>query len=208
MSEVVSLFAYGSFTEGMIHNTKISQYVTRRVGATVPGYAYRLEVGYPVYVAEALSTNCGPKQAIRGELLQIHAPALAFQILDEFHGVSVLTPEKSLFHKIEKTVSLDDGEQLTAWTYSMNPSKLPKSAALIQNGDWRQDLQQRPPLLQYLTDKQCCYIKKLGKTTGREVIPYDLNLCRELMKLDLVVDKGRRLALTRLGKEVLRYLPE
>jgi hypothetical protein len=34
-----------------------------------------------------------------------------------------------------------------------------------------------------------------------------MELYRELMKLELVVDKGRRLALSKLGQEVARYLP-
>ncbi len=216
MAEAVSLFVYGSFTEGMIHNAKIAQYVTDKRPASIQGHAYRLEVGYPVYVAERSvaeppaepSGAATATQVVQGELLRIEAPAVVFQILDEFHGVAPLTPEKSLFHKIETTATVADGATVPAWTYSMNPAKLPKNAMLITDGDWREDLRQRPPLLQFLTEKHRCYIKKLGKTTGREVIPYDLNLCRELMKLDLVVDKGRRLALTRLGKEVLRYLPE
>ena len=40
-----------------------------------------------------------------------------------------------------------------------------------------------------------------------DIIPIDdLTLYRELMKLELIVDKGRRLALSSLGKEVYNHL--
>lgn len=59
-----------------------------------------------------------------------------------------------------------------------------------------------------LTEKQASYIKRLNHTSGREIIPIDLNLYRELMKLELIVDKGRRLALSKLGKEVAKSLAD
>ncbi len=57
-----------------------------------------------------------------------------------------------------------------------------------------------------LTEKQRLYIQKLGTTTGRKIVPIDLTLYRELMKLNLIEDKGRRVALTKLGTEVFRQL--
>ena len=77
----------------------------------------------------------------------------------------------------------------------------------IENGDWRQSLKENPVLPDSLTEKQVCYIRKLGASSGRDIVPIDLQLYRELMKLDLIVDKGRRLALTKLGKDVYRFLP-
>ncbi len=61
-------------------------------------------------------------------------------------------------------------------------------------------------ILSILTERQEAYIKKLGKSTGREIVPIDLPLYRELMNLELIVDKGRRLALSKLGHEVYRNL--
>jgi hypothetical protein len=63
-----------------------------------------------------------------------------------------------------------------------------------------------------LTAKQKAYIQRLGLSTGRskgrEIVPIDLGLYRELMHLEIVVDKGRRLALTELGQELCRMLSE
>lgn len=61
-------------------------------------------------------------------------------------------------------------------------------------------------LSEQLTEKQRSYVVKLGKCSGRDIVPIDLNLYRELLKLELVVDKGRRLALTPLGQNVFKSL--
>ena len=57
-----------------------------------------------------------------------------------------------------------------------------------------------------LTDGQRQYILRLGATSGREIVPIDMKLYRELLNLEMIVDKGRRLALSKLGHEVFRYL--
>ena len=68
-------------------------------------------------------------------------------------------------------------------------------------------LDENPPLPQTLSDRQRSYVLKLGAVKGRDIIPIqDLTLYRELMKLELIVDKGRRLALSSLGKEVYKHL--
>lgn len=61
-------------------------------------------------------------------------------------------------------------------------------------------------LMHELTPRQTTYVKRLSQVTGREIVPIDLDLYRELLKLGLIVDKGRRLALSKLGKEVAAAL--
>ncbi|MNY36180.1 hypothetical protein D3C86_1706530 [compost metagenome] len=80
------------------------------------------------------------------------------------------------------------------------------NAKIIAGGDWRKSIEEQPVLTAKLTERQVTYIQRLGKTTGREIIPIDLPLYRELMNLELIVDKGRRLALSKLGQEVYRHL--
>jgi hypothetical protein len=58
-----------------------------------------------------------------------------------------------------------------------------------------------------LSSRQANYVKKLGQISGRDILPIDLDLYRELMKLGLIIDKGRRLALTELGKKIAADLP-
>ena len=57
-----------------------------------------------------------------------------------------------------------------------------------------------------LSEQQKNYIIKLGGSRGRDVVPINLGLYRELMQLDLIVDKGRRLALTKRGKDIYQDL--
>lgn len=199
MANRVSLFVYGSFSEGMVHYRKISEYVKVSQPAWAKGRVYRLQVGYPVLVTDG-------DNRVEGQLLELEAPELLFKILDEFHGFSPISPEKSLYWKSDIKVQLEDGSERDALVYALNPSKLPKSAVLISDGRWKESLQSQPALTQGLSERQISYVKKLGSTTGRDIVPIDLDLYRELMKLDLIVDKGRRLALTKLGREVYRYL--
>lgn len=199
MAEKSSLFVYGSFSEGMVHYQKIQEYITKTMPATIQGSVFRLQVGYPVYVQQGTTQ-------IPGQIVEMEAPEILFKILDEFHGFSPINPEKCLYWKTDVKATIGDGSLVDAITYALNPVKLPKSARLIENGDWKQDLNQRPALTDQLTERQVRYVVKLGKSTGRDIVPIDLDLYRELMKLDLIVDKGRRLALTSFGKEVFRYL--
>jgi hypothetical protein len=67
-------------------------------------------------------------------------------------------------------------------------------------------MREEPVFTEKLSEKQKSYVQRLGAISGREIVPIDLGLYRELMNLELIVDKGRRLALSKLGQEVYRYL--
>lgn len=197
MSEL-SFFVYGSMSEGLVHFKKIEAFVVRSVPARVTGSAYRLKVGYPVVLEQGFDQ-------IIGTLVTLNASDLLVNLLDQFHGFSHMDPSKSLYLRKEAIVSTEVGHQ-RAHVYFLNPSKLPTNAEKIVNGDWQSSLLATPSILEQLSDRQRAYINRLGSSTGREIIPIDLGLYRELMKLELIVDKGRRLALSKLGHEVHRYL--
>lgn len=195
------LFVYGSMTEGMVHYQKISEFVRASGEASIRGRAYRLKVGYPVVTDEA-------EDLIPGQLLSIQANPLLLSLLDEFHGFFPDQPDKCLFFRKEVDVRTQDLKlgPGNAWVYLANPRKVPIGASWIEGGNWRQNLQDEPRLTEKLTERQKQYIQRLGSSTGREIVPIDLNLYRELMNLEMIVDKGRRLALSKLGHEVYRYL--
>lgn len=199
MFKKTSLFVYGSFVEGRIHHEKLKKFIQGAEKAFAKGSAYRLPVGYPVLCAEG-------DDWVPGQLVEMEGPEILFRLLDEFHGVNLQTPEKSLFFRAPVEVRKESSETFRADAYVMNPLKITSQARKIDGGDWQKDLEARPSLLQQLTEKQKDYIHRLGSSTGREIVPIDLNLYRELMKLDLIVDKGRRLALTKLGKDIYRFL--
>ena len=179
MQEKVSLFVYGSFCEGMVHYQRLSDYVVGSEKAWAKGTAYRLPVGFPVFLNEGSSR-------VEGSLIEMDAPEVFFKILDEFHGFQPMQMEKSLYWKQSIEVEMASGDVRSVLAYVLNPKKLPRNAQIIEDGDWRSSLQSQPAVTDTLTSKQTDYVKKLGRSTGR--------------------DKGRRLALTKLGKEVYRFL--
>lgn len=206
MNQVERFFVYGSLTKGMVHYDRIASFIKQTQPATTLGHCYRLPVGYPVLLEADPFAPDANVDRIQGQLLEIEGSDLVFKIFDEFHGHSPLNPEKSLFNKKTIQVTLEDGSTLDATVYLLNPAKLPANSCRIAGGDWVKSLQETPALPLCLSEKQIGYVRRLGSSTGREIVPIDLALYRELMKLELIVDKGRRLALTKLGKDVYRFL--
>jgi gamma-glutamylcyclotransferase (GGCT)/AIG2-like uncharacterized protein YtfP len=192
------MFVYGSMSQGMVHFQKIQHFILQQSRAQIQAKAFRLKAGFPVLIEGGHST-------VPGFLVTIKASDLLSQLLDQFHGVSD-DPKKCLHFKRQVPVLTDSGETETAWVYYLNPEKLPGTATLIEDGNWLRDMQEKPCLVSQLTERQRAYIKRLGQSTGREIIPIDLPLYRELMNLEMVVDKGRRLALSKTGNEVFRYI--
>ncbi len=200
MAMTESLFVYGSFCSGMVHREKIEAYIRSSQKAFARGSAIRLPSGYPVFIDEG-------DFAVEGECIELEGPEMLFKLLDDLHLCNPLQPEKGLFIKKEILVRREDqAEPSLVKSFVANLSKLPRDARVIENGDWVKSLQESPPLPLRLTERQSGYVRRLGTSVGREIVPIDLDLYRELMKLELIIDKGRRLALTKLGKEVYRYL--
>ncbi len=194
----MKFFVYGSLSEGLVHFNKIQEFINSSKPATTKASVYRLKVGYPVLMEEG-------HDQISGQLLELRATEFLVNLLDEFHGFHKLEESKSLYFRREVTVQTEDGP-VQAWAYVLNPKKLPKTATLIIGGDWKAALEAQPPMTGQLTERQRTYIQRLGNSTGREIVPIDLPLYRELMNLEMIVDKGRRLALSKTGQEVFRYL--
>jgi gamma-glutamylcyclotransferase (GGCT)/AIG2-like uncharacterized protein YtfP len=193
-----SLFVCGALCEGMVNFEKLKSFVLRVRPALAKGSAVRLPVGYPAICLEG-------SDAIQGQLLDLEASEALFHILDEFHGFKASKPDKSLMIKAELDIVCED-IQSRAPAYVLNPSRMPARLEKIPQGDWLKNLRDNPPLTERLTDKQKQYITRLGASSGREIVPIDLELYRQLMSLEIVVDKGRRLALAKLGKELYKYL--
>ena len=192
-----SLFLCGSLCKDMLHHKLIEDAVVHSVPASLFGSVYRLEVGFPVFCSEG-------QDKIQGELVSIKNTELVWPLLDQFFLYKEEKAEKCLYLRELKKVETDEGLK-DAVVYSLNPTKKPRSARLIEGGDWLADFRKQVPLTQELTDEEKHYIKKLGKCTGRDIVPYT-PLTRELEKRGFVVDKGRRPALTKLGKEIFQFL--
>lgn len=191
-------FVYGSMTQGLVHFKKIEEYVLSAKPAKIQATAYFLKVGFPVVVQQS-------SDWVEGELVTLSSAEMLLPLLDQFHGFLSEKLEKSLYFRQKTTVLVGD-EATEAWVYFLNPKNLPKTAQRIEGGQWREAMIDRKSVLDELTDSQKTYIQRLGKVSGRQIVPIDLQLYRELMNLELIVDKGRRLALSKFGHEVFRYL--
>ncbi len=193
-------FMIGSWTEGMVHFQKLAPYIVSSEAASVQGTVYRIPIGFPVLVNKE-------HQLVSGQLLELQMNDSLLALVDTLHGVHPSDPMKGLHTRTEASVYLQDGSVESAQVYYFNPKKLTSKAILIENAQWRKIMEEQPPLPEVLTDKQKSYVLKLGKVKGRDIVPIqDLHLYRELLKLELIVDKGRRLALSSLGKEVYNHL--
>ena len=194
-----TLFVYGSMMKGMVHHNKLAAMVKDLKPATVEGVLYRLPVGYPAMV--------DGQGTVKGELLTLNNFKDIIKILDEFEGYSATTPEKSLYLRVEKPLLVEGAKKpVTSFVYVLNPIKLPREATVIESGDYRSTMAANPPLSFQLTDSQKRYILKLGASSGRDIVPINLDIYRDLLNKGLIVDKGRRLALTNLGFDVYKYL--
>lgn len=197
-------FVIGSWTEGMLHFQKLRPFIVSYEQATLSALAYRLPVGFPVLVAENSGTAA---DQIVGQLVELQYNETLLALMDSLHGVHVADPIKGLHQRASVKISKQSGDSIDAQVYFFNPKKLTSKAVRIAGGVWQESLATNPPLTDQLTEKQKTYVLKLGSAKGRDIVPInDLSLYRELMKLELIVDKGRRLALSALGKEVFSYL--
>lgn len=193
-------FMIGSWTEGMVHFSKIASFIVSYETATISGAAYRLPVGYPVLVENE-------QGQVKGQLLELRMDNTLLALLDTLHGVHPTDPSKSVYYRTQAEVVKTSGEKENVEVYFFNPKKLNAKSALIENSEWKKSLTENPPLPDTLTERQKEYILKLGAAKGRDIVPIqDLALYRELMKLELIVDKGRRMALSSLGKDVYSHL--
>lgn len=192
-------FVYGSMCEGMVHFSKIQSFIESSVPAQIRATAYRLNVGFPALL------NLG-SDLVPGHLIEIKSSEILLAMLDEFYGFNPMMPENSLYHREESLVSVVGKGLEKAWVYFLNPAKLPATAVVIEGGNWLKSIEELPLLTDKLTARQKSYISRLGGSSGREIVPIDLQLYRELMNLELIVDKGRRLALSKLGHEVYKHL--
>lgn len=197
-------FVIGSWTEGMLHFQKLRPFIVSYEQATLKAAAYRLPVGFPVLVAENSSSD---DDQIVGQLIELQFNETLLALMDSLHGVHATDPVKGLHQRSTTQIVKSSGDLDEAQVYFFNPKKLPAKAERISGGVWQDSLLQNPPMTEQLTEKQRTYVLKLGSAKGRDIVPInDLSLYRELMKLELIVDKGRRLALSPLGKEVYNHL--
>jgi gamma-glutamylcyclotransferase (GGCT)/AIG2-like uncharacterized protein YtfP len=167
---------------------RIQNFIVSTETAMIQAAVYRSKIGFPVLLKQGADE-------VQGILVHLNATDLATHLVDELMGYFAQDPAQGLTYKELVPVHTDAGVVETH-VYFLNPAKLNSDVKYIENGDWQQALSEMPPIPKKLNERQRNYIQKLGKSSGRDIVPIDLALYRELMNLELVIDKGRRIALT------------
>ncbi len=193
------LFVYGSFCEGFVHHQKLQNSVVSSEKASILGTTYITRVGYPV-VCE------GGEDSIPGELLELYVSSPLREWMNRFFEAEGTSDKPGKFIRKFTQVSCASGKTEMAQAYFLNPLQLNKTLKRAVSLNWVEEMRVNPPLPQQLTLEQRSYLTRLSRVSGREIIPIDLKLYRELINLEMIVDKGRRLALSKLGHEVVRFL--
>ena len=193
------IFVIGAFDKDMPLFSKISDLADAHYPGVVEGRALRMEVGYPALCLKGFDK-------VSGTVLEVKDSSIALNLFDAFFGYSLQAPDKSLHLRSETKCALEDGQSLNVICYTLNLNKAPKRLQEIPLGDWRGDYRSHPPIPEVLDEKEREYICKLANAKGRDIVRIDLNVYRKLMGGGIVVDKGRRVALSKLGKEVYKYL--
>ncbi len=219
MRESIFLFAYGSIDCGMVHHHKIENFIVSVKEAFIHASVFRSSHGFPLLLK-------GGQDQVPGHVCELKLPDLMQKTLDEFYGVDHSDPFKCQHIRgtavakfpipnsesnTQSSASRPNGQEANGQeaeviAYYINPLKLPSSAKPIEGGDWLESIKQQPPLSETLSSRQRKYIQKLGASGARDIVPIDMELYRELMNMELIVDKGRRLALSKLGQDVYKYL--
>lgn len=191
MTVEISLFLYGPWAVGGAQYSLLKEYICSIQPAYILGQALCTEVGYPVLVLDGSDRIPGEKAMLRG-------PEILTRILD-----SMSNP----FERVSQDVFDEAGQSLgQTQVYAVPKERRLPTWTVMTGGDWRVHMQNEKPLPERLTERQKDYLKRLGASSGRDIVPINLDLYQQLVKLGVVVDKGRRLALSSLGREVLRHL--
>jgi gamma-glutamylcyclotransferase (GGCT)/AIG2-like uncharacterized protein YtfP len=75
---------------------------------------------------------------VRGELYQMLEPKRVLKALDEIEGYRATEPDASLYNRVQRPVTLDDGRVTRAWVYFYNAPL--GRAERIESGDYREHL--------------------------------------------------------------------
>lgn len=195
-----SFFLYGAYDENQKCHARYKEFIVKKEKAYVKGSLHVLNCGLGLLSTEGSSV-------IPGHLVDIECPESYLAVLDMLSGYDASAPKKSFVHRVTVQASVVEAQAVETQTYCLNPDKKIAGLRKLDCGELETYFSaSKENIIDKLTERQKTYIQKLAQAKGREIVPVDMALYRELMSLELIVDKGRRLALTRLGSEVSLFL--
>lgn len=116
------LFVYGTLRAGQTARSLVANSIARTVPAYATGHIYAFPMGYPGY-----NEGDGSGRVI-GEVLWLTELAATFGLLDPYEGEA--------FARVIKQVTLETGEQIWAWIYTLADPASVHIGTLIPDGDW------------------------------------------------------------------------
>ncbi|MCW8890887.1 MAG: gamma-glutamylcyclotransferase [Sedimenticola sp.] len=107
------LFVYGSLLKGVDHpyHRHLARYCEYLGPGRLQGRLFEVN-GYPGAI-----TSDQTDEWVTGELYGIQESTPLFLILDEYEGCSDDDPLPHEYQRVLQPILLEDGSQLTAWTY-------------------------------------------------------------------------------------------
>jgi gamma-glutamylcyclotransferase (GGCT)/AIG2-like uncharacterized protein YtfP len=123
------IFVYGTLRRGYSRHVALqrlgAEYLDR---GTIQGELFELG-DFPGAGSTAKASS-----RIVGEIYRLPDPSQALPVLDEIEGLRPAAPELSLFRRAMTTVTLENGQETTAWVYWLNRSTGPRRR--IPSGDY------------------------------------------------------------------------
>ncbi len=127
MTELI--FVYGTLRRGFSRHVALQRLGAEYLGrGTIQGDLFDLG-DFP----GARSTG-KTSSRIAGEIYRLPNPFQTLSVLDEIEGLRPAAPELSLFRRVMTTVTLENGQETTAWVYWLNRSTGPRRR--IPSGDY------------------------------------------------------------------------
>jgi gamma-glutamylcyclotransferase (GGCT)/AIG2-like uncharacterized protein YtfP len=116
------LFVYGTMRQGQTARSLVANSITRCVKAHTTGQIYAFPMGYPGF------TEGDGQGAVVGEVIWLTELAATFGLLDAYEGED--------FARVIRQVTLETGEQLWTWIYTLSDPSAVRLGTLIPDGDW------------------------------------------------------------------------
>lgn len=116
------LFVYGTLRKGQTARSLVANQVTRSAKAHTNGAIYAFPMGYPGF-----SETDGKGQVV-GEVIWLSELAATFGLLDAYEGAD--------FARVIRQITLETGEEVWAWIYTLADPGAVKLGTLIPDGDW------------------------------------------------------------------------
>ena len=116
------LFVYGTLRQGQTARSLVANQITRCVKASTSGWIYAFPMGYPGYT----EGDHGGK--VIGEVVWLTELAATFGLLDAYEGQD--------FVRVIKQVTLESGDEVWAWVYTLADPGAVRLGTRIDHGDW------------------------------------------------------------------------